>query len=62
MTKRLYLNPMTEVIEADMKDQLLSVSIADVATDGLGDDNLIFDDQGDDPANALSRFFIDSEF
>ena len=56
MTKKEYMKPVMEVIEADIEQQILAGSVASVTTTGLGDDNI---DKGETPGDswddAMSR-------
>ena len=56
MTKKAYMKPVMEVIEADIEQQILAGSVAGVTTTGLGDDNI---DKGETPGDswgdAMSR-------
>ena len=56
MTKKEYMKPVMEVIEADIEQQILAGSVAGVTTTGLGDDNI---DKGETPGDswddAMSR-------
>lgn len=49
MTKKLYMQPVMAVLEADTEQQILAYS---VHTSGLGDDELGYDDQGGDQGDA----------
>ena len=56
MTKKEYMKPVMEVIEADIEQQILAGSVAGVTTTGLGDENI---DKGETPGDswddAMSR-------
>ena len=41
MTKKEYMKPAVEVLEADMEQQVLAGSVTEIITDGLDDDDLI---------------------
>ena len=54
MNKKNYMKPSTEVVEIDMKAQVLTTSILNsVSTNGLGDDNLKLPDSGDDITGSI---------
>ena len=41
MTKKEYMKPAMEVLEADMEQQVLAGSVTEIITDGLDDEDLI---------------------
>lgn len=55
MIKKKYQQPAMQVIAADFKQQILSSSLRNVTTIGLGDDNLTKDGEGDSWNDAMSR-------
>ena len=54
MTKKIYMQPVTKVIELQHKSQILAGSVTSVTTTGLGDglsDDLILPD-GEEPKSG----------
>ena len=52
MTKKEYLKPAIDVIEIDFKQQMLTGSLTDLVTNGLGDDvedKILFGDEEGNP-------------
>lgn len=62
MKKKTYISPAVETTQYLDDSPLLAGSITGTSTDGLGDDNLDFQNVGDDPANAWSRIIFGTQF
>jgi hypothetical protein len=52
MTKKVYMQPVMAVLEADTEQQIL---VSSVQTSGLGDDNLGYNDGGGNQSEAWVR-------
>ena len=58
MRKKNYVQPTIEVVKIQLAGML---AVSGTNTQGLGDDNLIYDENGGDPGNVLSNG-LDLEF
>ena len=58
MRKKKYVQPTIEVVKIQLAGML---AVSGTNTQGLGDDNLIYDENGGDPGNVLSNG-LDLEF
>ena len=54
MTKKEYMQPSIEILEADLNQLILTVSVTMVSTDGLDDDDLTVGDGDSKTGDAWS--------